>query len=87
MELPSRVDFYLTQKLQVSAEEIKMRGRLYRSTRNRVISGVCGGLGEYFDLDPILFRIVFLFFLPFALWVYLILWMALPEDPRWYPKL
>ena len=34
--------------------------KLYRSRRDRVIAGVCGGLGEYFGLDPILFRIAFL---------------------------
>ncbi len=33
--------------------------RLYRSKTNRVIAGVCGGLGEYFSLDPVLFRILF----------------------------
>ena len=34
--------------------------RLYRSTANRIIFGVCGGLGEYFDIDPIIFRIIFI---------------------------
>jgi phage shock protein C len=31
--------------------------RLYKSRQNRVIDGVCGGLGEYFDVDPTLFRV------------------------------
>ncbi len=31
--------------------------RLYRSTTDKVIGGVCGGLGEYFEIDPALFRI------------------------------
>lgn len=34
-----------------------MERRLYRSTTNRVIAGVCGGLGEYFDIDPVLVRL------------------------------
>jgi len=32
--------------------------RLYRSRKNRVLWGVCGGLGEYFGLDPVIFRII-----------------------------
>jgi phage shock protein C len=33
--------------------------RLHRSQRNRVLLGVAGGLGEYFGIDPVLFRIAF----------------------------
>jgi phage shock protein PspC (stress-responsive transcriptional regulator) len=41
--------------------EVKMK-RFYRSTDDRKIAGVCGGLGEYFDLDPVFFRLFFLVF-------------------------
>jgi len=34
--------------------------RLYRSTADRKIWGVCGGLGEYFGIDPVLMRVVFI---------------------------
>lgn len=37
-------------------EEIK---RLYRSRKNRVIFGFCGGLGEYFCIDPVIIRIIY----------------------------
>ncbi|GAG67838.1 unnamed protein product [marine sediment metagenome] len=33
--------------------------RLYRSRKDKIIDGVCGGLGEYFGIEPLLFRIVF----------------------------
>ena len=33
--------------------------RLLRSREDRVIGGVCGGLGRYFNIDPVLFRIGF----------------------------
>jgi len=33
--------------------------KLFRSTENRVIGGICGGLGEYFDIDPTLVRVMF----------------------------
>ncbi len=36
-----------------------MAKRLYRSATNRMIWGVCGGLAEYFDLDPVLVRVIF----------------------------
>lgn len=32
--------------------------RLYRSEENKVLAGICGGLGEYFDVDPVLVRVV-----------------------------
>lgn len=35
--------------------------KLYRSKENRVIGGIAGGLGEHFDIDPIFFRIAFIF--------------------------
>lgn len=38
--------------------EQKVR-RLTRSKKNKVIAGVCGGLGDYFNVDPVLFRIAF----------------------------
>ena len=33
--------------------------RLYRPKNNRVFAGVLGGLGEYFNIDPVVFRLVF----------------------------
>ena len=35
-----------------------MEKRLYRSSRNKVLAGVCGGIGEYFDVDPVIIRIL-----------------------------
>ena len=34
-----------------------MNKKLYRSTKDKVLAGVCGGLGEYFDVDPTLVRL------------------------------
>ncbi|MCF8335286.1 MAG: PspC domain-containing protein [Bacteroidales bacterium] len=56
--------------------------RLYRDPENKVLGGVCGGLGWYFNADPVLFRIVFIvIFLVFGtgLLVYLILWLITPQ--------
>ncbi len=58
--------------------------KLRRSRRNRIVAGVCGGLGEFFGLSPWIFRIVFLFLLmpgglPGVL-PYLILWIIIPRE-------
>lgn len=55
---------------------------LYRSTKYRKIAGVCGGLGEYFNVDPVIFRILFLlFFFVFGggLFAYIIMWFIIPK--------
>lgn len=56
--------------------------RLQRSRTDKVAGGVAGGLGEYFTLDPVLFRVLFAvgaFFGGFGLVAYAVLWFALPE--------
>ena len=56
--------------------------RLERDLSRKVLGGVCSGLGNYFDTDPILWRILFFVFF-FAgcsgLLIYIILWIAMPE--------
>jgi len=59
--------------------------RLYRSSTERVIAGVCGGLGIYFDKDPVLFRILFVIIT--ILWgtgilLYLVMWISVPKDTK-----
>lgn len=39
-----------------------MKKKLYRSTENRVIAGVCGGIAEYFDIGPTLVRLAWVLF-------------------------
>jgi phage shock protein PspC (stress-responsive transcriptional regulator) len=56
--------------------------RLYRDPENSVIGGVCGGLSAYFNVDPVIFRLLFVIFF-FAggasILVYVILWIVLPK--------
>ena len=53
--------------------------RLYRSRTNRVIAGVCGGIGEYANIDPIIVRILAIV-LPGIGWLtYLICALIIPE--------
>ncbi|MFH0928014.1 MAG: PspC domain-containing protein [bacterium] len=58
--------------------------QLYRSTKNRMLFGVCGGLGEYFGLDPIIFRIIFVvlvFCAGSGVLLYLALALIMPKQP------
>lgn len=57
--------------------------KLYRSKTNRMIGGVCGGLGEYFDVDPTIIRLlwVVIFFMGGSgILIYIIFWIVLPEE-------
>ena len=63
--------------------EAPPRKRLTRSRDDRVLGGVCGGLGRYFDIDPVIFRIGFvalLFVGGASLLLYPAAWILLPED-------
>lgn len=63
-----------------------MTKRLYKSRENKVLAGVLGGVGEYFDVDPVLVRLIYLVFMfgtgiaPGAV-VYLIAMFVVPEKP------
>lgn len=59
------------------------RKRLYRDPENKVLSGVCSGLGAYFNIDPVIFRIIFALLaiggFGTGILVYFILWIATPS--------
>jgi len=61
-----------------------MEKKIYRSQKNKVIGGVCGGIGEYFDIDPVLIRLIFIIlFFSFGIGFlgYIIAWIIIPEKP------
>lgn len=61
---------------------VYVRKRLVRSTNDRKIAGVCAGLGDYFDIDPIIIRVLWVlafFCAGTGLLAYIILWIAVPE--------
>lgn len=56
--------------------------RIYRDPENRVLGGVCSGLGAYFSFDPLLLRLIFIIgvlFFGTGLIIYIILWIVIPE--------
>jgi phage shock protein C len=54
--------------------------RLYRNKKESKIAGICSGLGDYFEIDPIIVRLIFLFglFTGGGIIVYLIGWFIIP---------
>ncbi len=72
-----------TEEVYQPTEDTKRKRRLYRDPDHRVIGGVCGGLGAYFNMDPVILRIIFvaLLFLTggTAFLAYIILWIAVPK--------
>ena len=58
--------------------------KLYRSKKNKIIAGVCGGIGEYFKIDPTLVRLLWLLVSlsgGAGLVAYIIAWIIIPEEP------
>jgi len=60
--------------------------RLYRSGKNRVLGGVCGGVAEHFKIDPTLIRIlwaIIVFFPPgLGIIMYILFWIFVPRNPN-----
>lgn len=63
---------------------LMMNRKLYKSRQNKVFSGVCGGIGEYLNVDPVVIRVIWLI-LVFAfgtgLLAYLLCLLIMPNAP------
>jgi len=55
--------------------------KLYRNKTSYKIAGICSGIGDYFEIDPVLIRLIFIigFFFGMGPLVYLIGWIIIPE--------
>ena len=64
-----------------------MKGKkLYRSRENAMLAGVCGGIGEYFDIDPTLVRLAWVvlgFGGGVGSWAYIIAAVIIPQRPQY----
>jgi phage shock protein C len=79
-------------KTRVASEGIvNSQKRLYRSTQERMLAGVCGGIADYLDVDPTLVRLVFVALALLSsgsgLVIYLILMLIVPTQPEEKRKL
>lgn len=63
-------------------KEHAMQVRLSRSSSERMVAGICGGLAEYFNIDPVIVRLIFVLVTltsGLGLLIYLLLWMIMPR--------
>ncbi len=61
-----------------------MYKKLYRSVTDKMLAGVCGGLAEYFSIDPVIVRLIFVLAVIFGgsgILAYIILWIIIPQKP------
>ena len=61
-----------------------MEKKLYKSNTNKVLDGVCGGIGEYFNIDPTLVRLAWVVFCALGgsgLLAYIIMAIIMPSRP------
>lgn len=54
---------------------------LYRNSNDKIIAGVCSGLGYHFKIDPVWFRLIFILLFSILFWVYIVLWIVLKPKP------
>ena len=63
--------------------------RLYRSADDRILAGVAGGVAAYFDVDPVIVRIIWflsVFFTgSFTFWIYIVMMIVVPLEPTEWP--
>jgi phage shock protein PspC (stress-responsive transcriptional regulator) len=71
--------FQSKKESEPSAED-HTRG-LYRNSNDKIIAGVCSGLGYHFKIDPVWFRLAFILLFSVLFWVYIILWIVLKPKP------
>ena len=59
--------------------------KIYRSRNDKVIAGICGGLGKYLDIDPVIIRVLFIILLltiGSGILIYLLAWILIPLEPE-----
>ena len=63
--------------------------KLYRSADDRILAGVAGGVAAYFDVDPVVVRIIWFFSVPLTgsltFWAYLVMIIVVPLEPTEWP--
>jgi phage shock protein C len=58
--------------------------RIFRSRKDRILGGVCGGVGNYLNIDPVIVRVIWavsLFLFGTGFLAYILGWILIPEEP------
>ncbi len=72
---------YKMAKKKVVKKETNQPKRLFRSKENKILAGVCGGMGEYFKIDPVIIRLIWAITVlgyGFGILAYLVAWLVIP---------
>ena len=58
--------------------------KLYRSSKDKILGGVCGGIGEYLDIDPTIIRLLWVLFglSGFGILAYFLAWIIIPQNTK-----
>lgn len=77
-------EILLGSQLKLKFDRMYTMKKLYRSKNNKIFAGILGGLGEYYNVDPVLLRLIWVFFLIMSgvipgLIVYVIALIVVPE--------
>jgi phage shock protein PspC (stress-responsive transcriptional regulator) len=70
-----------------AAHEVQENGikRLYRSGKDKILGGVCGGIAEYLQADPVIIRLIWVIFslvYGSGILAYIIAWIIIPRNPK-----
>jgi phage shock protein C len=59
--------------------------RVYRSANDKILGGVCGGIADYYNVDPVLVRLLWIaisFLWGLGILLYIIAWIIIPRNPK-----
>ncbi len=73
---------YTSEERDKKKKQVYLGKRLFRNPDDKVLGGVCSGLGAYFGIDPVWIRLAFVVatvFIGTGFWLYIILWIVIPE--------
>ncbi|PKL60007.1 MAG: hypothetical protein CVV33_04895 [Methanomicrobiales archaeon HGW-Methanomicrobiales-4] len=59
--------------------------RIFRSRNDKLLAGICGGLGKYLDIDPVFIRILFIILVlsvGSGILIYILAWILIPLEPE-----
>ena len=64
-------------------KEISMKKKFYRSRDDKILAGLCGGIGKYFEIDSNLVRVIaaFICLTPPGILAYILSWIIVPQTP------
>jgi phage shock protein C len=74
-----------SRETKVESAKTESTHRLYRSGKDRILGGVCGGIAEYLGIDPVIIRILWIIGTlawGFGILLYIIFWIIIPRNPK-----